>query len=303
MKCLLFTPQNKASIRLFLFLGILVEVVRGISHSDRPLDELLASYSDDIQKLRVLDKSLDDVALLRYCFIESEEERLELFQENMKWRQCEGKVLWETAQTAVKQATAKKGSWNNDAVLSRAPHSEAISEFLTPDNVITTTSSKGDLVYCIRAAAIDDVGLMKKLSVEQVTDFLIYVKLVNGFVANLRSRQSNQLIRVVTANDLKGVKILGGSSEFRSALSSSGTVVNRVLPGTAGPTLLMNLPTLMNGLTKVFAPLMPPSVSARIIFCKGPLIGVSSLRELVDSPIKLATFRKEIDKVLSKKAK
>lgn len=282
----------------FLFLLLLqrlASAVYGMSLlNDKPLSELLQTYSADIQQLRAMDDTLDDVALLRYCFVDDKEERNERFQENLKWRQTEGKSLWEAAQSAVAEAT-ENGGWDNDAVLTKAPYSSQITQFLTPDNCLTTTSTAGDLVSCIRAGAIDDVALMSACSVDQVTDFFVYSKLVNSIVANQRSLQTNQLVGVLLANDLKGVKLVGGSADFRSALSASSKKSDRLIPGTGGPTLLLNLPGILSALVKLFKPLFPPAVAARLKFCQGPLSTVSSLRELVSDDQALTTFRKELD--------
>lgn len=71
--------------------------------------------------------------------------------------------------------------------------------------------------------------------------------------------QTDRLIQVLTANDLTGIKLVGGSGDFRRALSASSKQATLIYPTSyTGPTLLVNLPPLLNALVKLFTPLFPP---------------------------------------------
>lgn len=160
-------------------------------------------------------------------------------------------------------------------------------------------TNAGDLCYCIRAGKIDDVALMSKVSVEEMTDFFLYAKEVNAIVANKRSEAQGRLVCVLTANDLGGVKLVGGDATFRKALSAASTKANALYPNLAGPTFLLNLPRLLSALTKLFTPLFPEEVRKKLKFERGPLENVE-LTEISHSgdQAKREKFLTDIDNML-----
>lgn len=265
--------------------------------AQQPVSKLLQNHADNIASLKkVFEQKLgaaaletlpysNDVFFLRFC-MESEEDaaaQVSFLETTLDWRSSgSGKSICDAATTALQQAS-EAGSWNNNPVLQAAPHSDVISQYLTPAKVITTTSNQNDLVYCIRAGAIDDNTLMSKVSIEQMVEFFLYAKEVNFQVANQRSLQTDALQCVLTANDLAGVKLVGGSKDFRKALSESSTQANALYPATNGPTLLLNLPKILSALVKLFTPLFPPQVRERLKFVQGPLKDVSDLQSVATS--------------------
>mmetsp|Transcript_49661 Transcript_49661/g.56178 ORF Transcript_49661/g.56178 Transcript_49661/m.56178 type:complete len:130 (+) Transcript_49661:423-812(+) len=120
---------------------------------------------------------------------------------------------------------------------------------------MTTSSSKGDLLYCIRAGMIDDKSLMSLIDVDGLVDFFIYSKEIISLAANDRSLTNDKLAYVLTVNDLNGLKLIGGDATFRNALSTSSKKATELYPALGGPTLLLNLPRLVSALVKVFTPL------------------------------------------------
>ena len=62
---------------------------------------------------------------------------------------------------------------------------------------MTLSDDDGDLVYVIRASAIDDAALMRKVSVEQLVEFLLYVKEVHQLVLDARAARTGRLHTVV----------------------------------------------------------------------------------------------------------
>jgi hypothetical protein len=78
-----------------------------------------------------------------------------------------GRLCATQAQAALQAATAD-GSWKNDAATNAAPFASKILQYLTPSNILTTTTSRGDLICCIRAGGINDVELMKAVSVDEM---------------------------------------------------------------------------------------------------------------------------------------
>ena len=145
---------------------------------------------------------------------------------------------------------------------------------------------------------------MSEVSMDEMTDFFLYCKEINALVANMRSQPTqtaDQLITVLTANDLAGVKLIGGSATFRKALSAASTKANELYPNLSGPTFLLNLPMLLGALVKLFTPLFPEEVRKRLKFEQGPLKDVNELTEIGPNGVKASRdlFLKQIDGLLA----
>lgn len=258
--------------------------------SPKPVSALLVEHADRISALKeeaasvsAADAPADDVFYLRYClasYDDGDAGMKSALADNMRWRVSAGKSICDAAAGAVSEATAS-GSWDNDPVRAAAPHAPAVNKYITPSQCVTTTSRPGDLVFCIRAGSIDDVALMSEVSVEGMTDFFLYCREVNARVANLRSAESDRLCSLITANDLKGVKLIGGDATFRKALSAASNKASDLYPSLAGPTLLLNLPKLLGALVKIFTPLFSEEVRKRLKFAQGPLNDVDDLSDVL----------------------
>ena len=244
----------------------------------------------------------DDVFYLRYCLSENKDDDtiMSELKSALDWRSNQGKSICDSAREAVQQATAKDGAWNNEPVRALAPHANIVNKYITPNQCLTTTLHSGDLVYCISAGRIDDVKLMREISVEDIVDFFLYTKEVNAIVSNMRSLQSDRLIKVLTANDLSGVKLIGGDATFRKAIGLASTKANQLYPNLNGPTFLLNLPKLVSALVKLFTPLFPEEVNRRLKFAQGPLKNVDDLMTIGPSGDvqKRKQFLSEIDALL-----
>jgi hypothetical protein len=279
--------------------------------SSEPVSKLLAQYAAPIQSLQTAAASTgvdlsqspynNDVFYLRYCINDSSNsEAVSKLTENLVWRKGNGKQICDAARSAFEQASAVPGKWNNGPVLTNAPHADKITKYLTPVSCLTTATNTGDLIYCIRAGQIDDTALMKAVTIPEMVEFFLYAKEVNGLVANQRSLASNQLFQVLTANDLSGVKLIGGSADFRSALSISSKQANDLYPNLAGPTLLLNLPPLVAALAKLFTPLFSRAIIDRLRFAKWKLMAdVNSLEEISHGNSLRETFLTELDAIVN----
>lgn len=279
--------------RFVVLCTILAESINALQSPRPPVSQLLTQHADSIAALKSLTTEVigsiaeepysNDVFYLHFCLQNNDkdtEAMKESLQKSLEWRTGPGKEICDAARSAV-SAAQEGSSWNNEPVLKAAPHSEIISKYLTPSNVMTTSNADGDLVYCIRAGKIDDNELMSAVTVDQMNDFFLYAKEVNALVSFQRSMESDRLCRVLTANDLAGVKLVGGSSDFRSALSGSSKVAAVVFPSTInGPTFLCNLPRLLNALVKLFTPLFPESVKQRLKIT--PLEALAQTDSLLD---------------------
>ena len=253
------------------------------------VSDLLNKYSSDISSLKETSSKYacslpeNDVFYLRYCLEHDDISTAQsALKENLLWRSSsnEGKEICDSAISAYEAATSSE-SWDNNPVRESAPNAQVINEYITSSQILTTTSRKGDLVYCIRAGKIDDKSLMSRISVDQMVDFFLYCKEIQSLVANSKSLETDRLVRVVTCNDLTGVKLVGGDTTFRSALSAASTKGNGLYPSLNGPTLLLNLPKLLGALVKIFTPLFPAAVRKKLKFEKGPL-DKNDVKELLD---------------------
>jgi hypothetical protein len=271
-----------------------------------PVSVLLQENSSKISELKRIasqysDAPVDSVFYLRYCLSDKSEEEIQSqLRSTLEWRSKDGKLICESASRAVEAAMAL-GKWDNTPVRDMAPFAATVNKFITPSQCLTTTVNSGDLCYCIKAGKINDSALMSELSLEQMTEFFLYCKEVNALVANIRSMETDKLVSVLTANDLSGVKLVGGDAAFRKALSAASNKANQLYPNLSGPTFLLNLPTLLSALVKVFTPLFPEEVRKRLKFEQGPLKDVKELVEISPSGSSesRALFLNQIDNLLA----
>jgi hypothetical protein len=335
-KCRAWLPP--LSIRMWLLQQHLLLLLVWLCHNDNtthvealvtptPVSTLLSQHASTIAQLRqvCVERDVDvsflpysnDLFFLRYCMASCDKKGSDssntspetLLNQSLDWRLGMGKNICGVAAAAVEQALSSS-KWDNTVVLYSAPHSTAISTYITPQNCLTTTTmatptgDTPDLVYCIRAGGIDDVGLMQAVSVPQLVEFFLYVKEINALVCDWRSRTSDQLLYTITCNDLSGVKLLGGSADFRQALSQSSKLAATVYPSSyTGPTLLLNLPPLLAALVQLFTPLFPESVKARLKFSQGLLRGVTDLTKVATTSTapERADFARQLDTLLQGK--
>lgn len=215
---------------------------------------------------------------------------------SIAWRLGEGRSIIDAARSSYAAATADE-RWNNDPVLAAAPYSDKIAPFVGPAKLLTLRNAAEDgLIYAIRAGQVDDKRLMASVTPEELADFFLYAKSVNERVCAALAARTNRLSDVVTVNDLSGVDLFGDAS-FRNALSVASKRGDKIFPGLAGPTILLNLPPLVRTLVKIFTPLFPASVQKRLKFAKYPLASQELFLERT-SPER-AAFLKEIDTILS----
>lgn len=260
----------------------------GFSLSSKTVSTLISENADKISRLKeaalaiASDAPDDDVFYLRYALTDVDDEEMKSrLEDNIKWRSSdEGRLICDAAKTAIAEASSDD-KWNNGPVRSAAPFASVVNKYITEASIVTTSSRTGDLIYCIRAASIDDTALMDAIGVEEMSKWFLYTKEVNAAVANQRSIESDRLVCVCTANDLSGIKIVGGSADFRKSLSAASQKANELYPTLSGPSLLLNLPRLLGALAKLFTPLFPEEVRKKIKFARGPLSDVTALSEIL----------------------
>jgi hypothetical protein len=232
----------------------------------------------------------NDVFYLRFCLshdYSTTKDRLQAFRDNLSWRRQEGKAICDSAREAVSQAFVND-KWDYNQVHKRVPNA-VIRKYLTPAQVQTVVSAKGDLVFCMKHSLVQDKELMRALeNPNEVVDFMIYSKEVNAIVANRHSLKSDRLAFVLTANDLNGASLARGDKQFRAALNDSARLAARLYPSLTGPTLMLNLPSWLTSIARAFA---PSEVSHTLRFAQGPLKNIDTLTDIAsDGPERTQFF-------------
>jgi hypothetical protein len=251
------------------------------------LQSVIAGQGEEYDDLWLLGFILGNPTSLRDAKVKAESA--------IKWRKGQGKPIVDAAKAAFTEASAG-GGWNQSAAFARAPHASAISPFIGPEgsHLFTVPTPWGDLCSVIRAPAIDDETLMTKVTSSQMVDFFLYAKELNSLVCSARTRASRKVCQVISANDLTGVRRLP-SEGFGKALSESSKQSVAMYPLLAGPTLLLNLPIILQYIVdNLFKPLFPPKIQAKIRFESGPLGDLGDLKEL-RNPEKRAKFLSQLE--------
>jgi hypothetical protein len=235
------------------------------------VDSLLVENRAKIDSLASISADVPELTLLRFALaFPNQAEAKRALRETVAWRTGAGKSIVKSAAEAVAKATAG-GGWDNEAVRLAAPHGTAINRFISTKNILTLSTDEGDLVYVIRASAIDDRAMMRMVSVPQLVDFFLYVKEVHSLVANARSEKTGRLCGVTFANDISGVRAIP-DSRFSEALTASSAQYEKLYPMMAGPTMILNLPFILLAFIGLIKPLFPKSVQERLIFESAPVL-------------------------------
>jgi hypothetical protein len=169
-----------------------------------------------------------------------------------------------------------------------------INPYITSKNIITLSTDDGDLVYVIRASLIEDKEMMTQVTVEKFTDFLLYVKEIHSLVVNARSEKSGRLCNVIFANDITGTR-KPPDPLFSKALTSSSKGYEKLYPSMAGPTMILNLPFILQAFVGFFKPLFPKVVQERLRFDKAPYLSkLGELTPLTTDASARQAFLKEV---------
>lgn len=276
--------------------GARVRMQAGVVGED--VASLLSSNRAQIDSLGAIAPELSEITRLRFALaFDTQVEAEKALRETVAWRSGAGKSIVESAEAAVAAATAG-GAWDNEPVRAAAPYASAVNPYISPKNTLTLSTDDGDLVYCIRASLIDDKKLMDSVSVEQLTDFLLYVKEIHSLIVNMRSEKSGRFCKVIFANDITGVR-QPPDSRFSKALSESSKSYEQLYPSLAGQTMILNLPFILQAFVGLFKPLFPKSVQERLVFTRAPVLaGLGELTPLTTNPTTKKAFLMEIKKLL-----
>eukprot|EP00588_Corethron_pennatum_P001489 CAMPEP_0194283042 /NCGR_PEP_ID=MMETSP0169-20130528/24544_1 /TAXON_ID=218684 /ORGANISM="Corethron pennatum, Strain L29A3" /LENGTH=325 /DNA_ID=CAMNT_0039028559 /DNA_START=149 /DNA_END=1126 /DNA_ORIENTATION=+ len=238
---------------------------------------LLAANRACVDSLASISADESELTRLRFALaFPSQAEAKRAFRESVTYRAGPGRRMVESAAKAVKESTAG-GGWDNGPVRDAAPHAAAINQYITPKNILTLSTAEGDILYVIRASAINDRALMNRVSVKQMGDFFLYVKEVHNIIANERSEKSGRLCEVIFANDISGVRAIP-DPRFSQALTASSQQYEKLYPSLAGPTMILNLPFVLQAFIGLIKPLFPKTVQDRLMFESAPVL--ARLRDL-----------------------
>jgi len=214
---------------------------------------------------------IPELTRLRFALaFPSRSEATAALRETLAYRSGAGLPIVTAAQTAVAEAISG-GGWDNEPVRKAAPHANRINRFITDKNILTLSTQEGDLLYVIRASNIDDSQLMRTVSVEEMTDFFLYVKEVHNLIANERSIRTGRFCEVIFANDISGVR-KPPDSKFSKALTQSSNQYEKLYPALAGPTMILNLPFVLQAFIGLIKPLFPKTVQERLLFKRAPVL-------------------------------
>jgi len=259
---------------------------------------LLSANKARVASLASISPDMSEIALLRFALqfpIQSDAENN--LRETMAWRKGAGRSIVESAAKALAEATAA-GGWDNEPVRLAAPHATSINQYITVKNILTISMDVGDLLYVIRASSIDDKKLMDSVSVQQLVDFLLYVKEVHSLIVNERSERTGRLCGVVFANDISGIRQIP-DRRFSQALTASSAQYEKLYPSMAGTTMILNLPFLLQAFVGLFKPLFPKSVQSRLVFVPAPVLAkLRDLTPLTADKNSRQSFLTEIKKLL-----
>jgi len=263
-----------------------------LSRNRRVIDSLASVVGDD--------DNVSELTRLRFAMaFERAYEAKTALRDALAYRKtAKGKSVVDAAFNAYETAKIG-GGWDNEVVRNAAPHASVINKFITSKNIVTASTADGDLVYVIRASLIDDRKMMNSVTVNQLSEFFMYVKEVHNLVANQRSEQTGRLCEVIFVNDIEGVR-KAPDSRFSKALSSSSSQYEKLYPSLAGPTLIVNLPFVLQAFVGLFKPLFPQSVQAKLKFVRAPVL--ARLRDLVPlanyNGVQRKNFLAEVEKII-----
>merc|ERR1712151_97158 len=279
----------------------LVELKATAVSTERNVEALLKQNRRKIDSLASVSDDVSEITRLRFALaFDSVREAKSALTEAISYRsKGRGKEIIDAATDAYTTA-AIGGGWDNDIVREAAPHANKINKYISSKNIVTVSTANDDLVYVIRASAIDDKKMMDDVSVTELSEFFMYVKEIHNLVANDRSIKNGRLCEVIFANDITGVR-KAPDSRFSKALSSSSSQYENLYPSLAGPTMILNLPLILQAFVALFKPLFPKTVQARLKFLRAPVLAnLPELTPLTTDPNTKRRFINEVDSLLKK---
>lgn len=269
--------------------------------TEKNIESLLRTHRATVDALGAVSRDVSEIRRLRFALaFDTLSEAEGALRASLAYRSTgTGKAIVEAALDAFDTATIG-GGWDNEPIRNAAPHAALINEYISSKSIVTMSTSDADLVYVIRASAINDKEMMDHVTVPQLGEFFLYVKEIHNLVADRRSQQNGRLCEVIFANDITGVRA-APDKRFSKALTESSSQYETLFPSLAGPTMILNLPFILQAFIALFKPLFPKTVQARLKFVRAPVLaGLPELTPLTTDPSTKKAFLQEIDDLLLK---
>merc|ERR1712151_715791 len=248
----------------------LVELKATAVSTERNVEALLKQNRRKIDSLASVSDDVSEITRLRFALaFDSVREAKSALTEAISYRsKGRGKEIIDAATDAYITA-AIGGSWDNEVVRNATPHANKINKYISSKNIVTVSTANDDLMY---------------------------VKEIHNLVANDRSIKNGRLCEVIFANDITGVR-KAPDSRFSKALSSSSSQYENLYPSLAGPTMILNLPLILQAFVALFKPLFPKTVQARLKFLRAPVLAnLPELTPLTTDPNTKSRFINEVDR-------
>lgn len=220
------------------------------------IDELLFENKDRITTLRHqlgdLVVTKDDIWLLRYCLSYKKEEKailaikfaLEYQQQNQDWLQ---------------RATSEG--------LAGAPHREQMKKYSC--STIHGTQLNGGPILIIRAGLAEPSKMMSNLTVDEVTEFLLFQDEVAYLQCDRVTRETRQLTKLLVINDMRGFNLLNNSQKFFEALGKSSKISEKLYPQLLQKTVTTNPLFIYKILLNCATLFVSKRTMSKFAYCKG----------------------------------
>merc|ERR1711871_380708 len=106
--------------------------------------------------------------------------------------------------------------------------------------------------------------------------------------------RSGRLGNVIFANDISGTR-KPPDSRFSKGLTASSKQYEKLYPSLAGPTMILNLPFILQAFVGLLKPLFPKTVQERLKFKKAPVLAaLKELTPLTTNPTTRKSFITEL---------
>lgn len=270
--------------------------------ASRDLDKLLSDNADKLKDMSSITKEVgdyfDEAWLLGFLLANPNDiaAAKAAATSALKWSTGKGKPIFEAAKKAYKGASsgAAAGRWNNDPAWVNAPHLSKLLQYIDGDGdqINHITSTWGDICYILREAAVKE-GIMQTVSVEELSEFFLYVRELNARWCYARTNTTRSICQVIALQDMDGVDG-SQSDDFRKALTDAYEQTEALHPLVTGPTVLFNVPLQLK-MANVFKPLFPKTMQAKIRMEDGRISGMKPLRAMKKRPLLQRTILDDLE--------
>ena len=219
------------------------------------LAQLLATHAPAIADLRAelgdaLPALYDNVWLLRYVLsFPAAPERAEALRKGIAWRAANAALL-------------------ADAAAGRPPPGDGL---ISAGQVAAFhgATRRGDPLFVVRSALCSPVELMKVVSVETFTSWLMYWREVGFLRCDKETRARGFVVKQLTLIDMKDSPITTFDRKYFTSLGESSRVSEYVYPQLLRRSILMHPPAFFNTVFAFIKPFMSAKALEKTTLCPG----------------------------------